>query len=92
LSRPTTPLSRPTTPLSRPTTPTSRPTSPLGPDPRKLKRKSRNQDIPRSTLSPSKEMQLSTSPSKCPHCTIHSWLPHSSACPNYHSYGVSKKK
>ena len=24
---------------------------------------------------------LSTSPSKCPHCTIHSWLPHSSNCP-----------
>lgn len=24
------------------------------------------------------------SPSKCPHCTIHSWLPHSHNCPKWH--------
>ncbi|XP_059084252.1 uncharacterized protein LOC131881420 isoform X2 [Tigriopus californicus] len=37
------------------------------------------------TLSPNLDQSesasgLSVSPSKCPHCTIHSWLPHSSNC------------
>ncbi len=34
---------------------------------------------------------LSTSPSRCPHCTIHSWLPHSHSCPNWKKGGLKKK-
>lgn len=36
-----------------------------------------------SSLSPGETSKVSTSPSKCPHCTIHSWLPHSQNCPKW---------
>jgi hypothetical protein len=34
---------------------------------------------------------LSTSPSsasRCPHCKIHSWLPHSAGCPNKKNWNL----
>ena len=33
---------------------------------------------------------LSSSPSKCPHCTIHSWLPHSPQCPKWNNRNKKK--
>ena len=35
-------------------------------------------------------LALSTSPSKCPHCTIHSWLPHSPQCPRWNNRNKKK--
>ena len=43
-----------------------------------------------STLAaPGDTSRMSASPSKCPHCTIHSWLPHSQNCPKWK--GLRKK-
>ena len=60
----------------------------------RLERSGKRYDSPQPTmrsLSPTSPMlgsdtsSLSTSPSsasRCPHCKIHSWLPHSTGCPN----------
>jgi hypothetical protein len=45
-------------------------------------------DVPKQSLhvSPSpSSVALSSSPSHCPHCAIHSWLPHSMACSKWKS-------
>ena len=70
------------------------PARPAQPDPEDRSGRSRRFDSPQPTmrsLSPTSPMiattsdALSTSPSsssRCPHCKIHSWLPHSAGCPN----------
>ena len=58
--------------------PPSRPSSRMG-----YRREQKRQSSRPAARSP----PLASSPSRCPHCTIHSWLPHSHTCPKWKSPG-----